>query len=299
MSMTKSPSSSPDFSVREFFKRFPDDEACLEHIFKVRFGERHVCNACGVESTFHRMSNRRAWACASCGDHVYPTAGTIFQDTRTPLQVWFYAIYLFVTTRHGVSGKELQRQLGVTYKTAWRIGHKIREQMERSDFAGLLGGHVEADETYVGGRVHGKGQGFKGNKTIVMGMKERNGPIRARVIADAKTVTLRKEILENVEVGSAVSTDELNSYNLLTGDGYEHGRVNHAANQWSRFDPKTGDTYSTNEIEGFWRLFKASVRSTHVHISSKHMQRYVNEFTFRQNHRDEVNRMFDRLVAAF
>src|SRR6056297_2050416 len=129
----KRKSASPDFSVRDFFKRFPDDEACLDHTFNVRFGERHVCTTCGVDSTFHRMSNRRAWVCAACGDHVYPTAGTTFQDTRTPLQSWFYAIYLFVTTRRGVSGKELQRQLGVTYKTAWRIGHKIREQMEKGE----------------------------------------------------------------------------------------------------------------------------------------------------------------------
>ena len=97
------------------------------------------------------MANRRAWACSACGDHVYPTAGTIFEDTRTPLQSWFYAIYLFVTTRNGVSGKETQRALGVTYKTAWRMGHKIREQMDKSDFQGLPSGHVEADEAYAGG----------------------------------------------------------------------------------------------------------------------------------------------------
>lgn len=173
--MEKSKSAFPDFSVRDFFKRFPDDEACLELIFKVRFGERHVCRACGAESTFHRMSDRRAWACAACGDHVYPTAGTIFQDTRTPLQVWFYAIYLFVTTRHGVSGKELQRQLGVTYKTAWRMGHKIREQMDKGEVKQLLTGHVEIDEAYVGGKRPGKrGRGAAG-KTIVMGFKERGG----------------------------------------------------------------------------------------------------------------------------
>ncbi len=146
--MEKSKSASPDFSVRDFFKRFPDDEACLEHIFNVRFGERHECRACGKLSTFHRVKSvdkrtkaetqRRAWACASCGNHVYPTAGTIFQDTRTPLQSWFYAIYLFVTTRHGVSAKELQRQLGVTYKTAWRIGHKIREQMDKHELKAML-----------------------------------------------------------------------------------------------------------------------------------------------------------------
>ena len=122
--MSKSPSNVQPLSVREFFKRFPDDEACLAHIFRVRYGERHVCDKCGVNATFHRLANRRAWACANCGDNLYPTAGTVFQDTRTPLQMWFYAIYLFCTTRHGVSGKELQRQLGVTYKTAYRMGSR-------------------------------------------------------------------------------------------------------------------------------------------------------------------------------
>ena len=105
-------------TVRDFFDRFPTDDACLQHVMEVRFGMRHDCAKCGMDATFHRITGRQAYACAHCGDHVYPCAGTVFEDTRTPLQLWFYAIYLFVTTRHGVSGKELQRQLGVTYKTA-------------------------------------------------------------------------------------------------------------------------------------------------------------------------------------
>ena len=239
--MEKSKSSSPDFSVRAFFARFPDDEACLVHIFNVRFGDRHVCRACGVESTFHRLTNRRAWACAACGDNLYPTAGTVFQDTRTPLQVWFYAIYLFVTTRHGVSGKELQRQLGVTYKTAWRMGHMIREQMGNADFQGLLSGHVEADETYVGGKRRGKaGRGAAG-KTVVMGIKQRGGPVKATVVANAKTVSLRAVINAEVEKGSYVSTDEWAAYNLLTGDGYGHGSVKHSAKEWQRLDARANE----------------------------------------------------------
>src|SRR5580693_9282487 len=120
-------------TVTEFFARFPDDDACLNHIMEVRYGQRHECHACGVEGTHHKLAGRRAFSCAHCGHHVYPTAGTVFQDTRTPLQVWFYAIYLFVTTRHGVSGKELQRALGVTYKTAWRMGQQIRTLMAKAD----------------------------------------------------------------------------------------------------------------------------------------------------------------------
>ena len=123
-----SPSTKIPFSVREFFQQFPDDEACLTHIMEVRFGLRHTCRKCGVVgSTFHRMTDRRAFACSHCGDHVYPTAGTVFQDTRTPLVSWFYAIYLFVTTRHGVSGKELQRVCGGDKTIHWNVGVLLSE----------------------------------------------------------------------------------------------------------------------------------------------------------------------------
>src|SRR5580692_7727665 len=158
-------------TVGEFFARFSDDDACLSHIMEVRYGLRHVCQACGVEGTFHKLAGRRAFSCASCGDHVYPGAGTIFQDSRTPLRVWFYAIYLFVTTRHGVSGKELQRTLGVTYKCAYRMGMQIRTLMAKADGFEMLQGHVELDEAYVGGKRSGgkRGRGAPG-KTIVMGL---------------------------------------------------------------------------------------------------------------------------------
>ncbi|WP_306025828.1 IS1595 family transposase [Oceaniradius stylonematis] len=292
-----SKSKSPAFSVRDFFQRFPDDEACLTHIMEVRFGMKHVCRKCGVDSTFHRMTERRAFACASCGDHVYPTAGTVFEDTRTPLQLWFYAIYLFVTTRHGVSGKELQRQLGVTYKTAWRMGMKIRELIGGVDGFEMLAGHVELDEAYVGGRRKGKrGRGAEG-KTVVVGMKERGGKVRTEVIPNVKKDTLRGVVLRNVETGATVSTDELMSYGLLEGDGYTHGRVKHSDKEWAIYDYRTDETYSTNHVESFWKLFKASVRSTHIHVSSKYMDRYLNEFAFRSNHRDRQNAMFDLIVS--
>lgn len=279
-------------TVGEFFARFPDDDACLNHIMEVRFGMRHVCRACGVEGTFHRLTERRAFSCASCGDHVYPTAGTVFQDTRTPLRVWFYAIYLFVTTRHGVSGKELERTLGVTYKTAWRMGQQIRKLMAKADGFEKLKGHVEADEAYVGGHRRGKpGRGAAG-KTIVMGMVERGGRMNTEIIPNVKMGTLRKAMLENVERGSTVSTDELFSYDLLTFEGYKHGRVTHSAKEYARGE------HHTNTVESFWKLFKASVRSTHIHISGKYMDRYLSEFTFRSNHRAMSNAMFDLLISA-
>jgi predicted RNA-binding Zn-ribbon protein involved in translation (DUF1610 family) len=195
--MTKrSPSASPEFSVREFFARFPNEDACLSHIMDVRFGgTRFDCPKCGViGATFHKLASRRVYSCSACGHHVAPTAGTILHDTRTPLVSWFYAMYLFCTTRHGVSGKELQRQLGVTYKTAWRMGQQIRELAGRADsFDARLSGHVELDEAYVGGRTSGgkRGRGAP-NKTIVMGVVERGGRMAAEIIPNIKKDTLQQ-----------------------------------------------------------------------------------------------------------
>lgn len=158
-------------TITEFFKRFPTEEACLDHVMNVRYGMRHTCRKCGVvDASFHRLAKRPAYSCSHCGDHVYPCAGTVLQDTRTSLQLWFYAIYLFVTTRHGVSGKELQRQLGVTYKTAWRMGHQLRLLITASDEFRMLKGHVEIDEALVGGK--GKAENWRDNKTVVMGMAD-------------------------------------------------------------------------------------------------------------------------------
>ena len=285
-------------TVRQFFDRFPDDEACLTHIMEVRYGLRHVCQGCGVEATFHKITGRKAYACAQCGAHLYPCAGTIFADSRTSLQSWFYAIYLFVVTRHGVSGKELERALGVTYKTAWRIGQQIRTLMAKADGFEMLQGHVELDEAYVGGVKRGVRGGQSKHKTVVFGMKERGGRVATQIVPDIRKSTLRAVTLQNVKPGSIVSTDELLSYGLLTGDGYEHGSVNHKAKEYVWHDRRTGITHHTNSIESFWRLFKNSVASTHIHVSPKYMDRYLSEFTFRQNHRAMRNAMFDLLIGA-
>lgn len=287
-----------EFSVRDFFKRFPDDDACLQHVMEVRYGLRHVCQKCGVDSTFHKLTSRPAYSCANCGAHVYPCAGTILQDTRTPLQLWFYAIFLFVTTRHGVSGKELQRTLGVTYKTAWRIGQQIRTLTIKADGFELLQGHVEMDEAYVGGRRSGKrGRGAEG-KTIVFGMKARGGRLATEIVENVKQKSLRDATLRNVAPGSIVSTDELMSYGLLEDDGYAHGQVKHGAKEYAYYDYRHAVTHHTNHVESFWRLFKRSVASTHIHVSAKYMDRYLGEFTFRQNHHHMENAMFDLLIGA-
>ena len=289
---------SANYTVKQFFAEFSSDDVCLTRIMEVRFGLRHICEKCGKDATFHKLENRRAYSCSACGDHVYPCAGTIFQDSRTSLQSWFYAIYLFINTRHGVSGKELQRTLGVTYKTAWRMGQQIRDLMTKADGFEMLKGHVELDEAYVGGHRPGKrGRGAAG-KTIVMGLKERGGKLTTAVIPNVKKDTLREVVLENVEAGSIVSTDELYSYGLLTGDGFKHGAVKHGAKEWAYYDYRTGATHHTNHVESFWKLFKASIRGMHIHVSSQHMARYLGEFSFRSNHREMKGAMFDLLIGA-
>jgi transposase len=287
------------FSVREFFARFPNDEACLEHVMSVRYGLRHTCRKCGVvDATFHRLAARPAYSCAHCGDHVYPCAGTVFQDTRTPLTSWFYAIYLFVTTRHGVSGKELQRQLGVTYKTAYRMGMKIRALIGSVDEFTALRGHVEIDETFVGGRIARSDGNPRDNKTIVMGLKERGGRMVTEIIPDTTTASLKRVVLENVAPRTVISTDEWAGYGLLADYDYQHGAVNHSAEEWAVTDPATGIRHHTQHVESFWGLFKRSVRSTHISISRQHMSKYLDEFTFRANHRERKNAMFDLIVGA-
>jgi transposase len=277
-------------SVRQFFARFPDDDACLAHVMEVRYGHQHVCRKCGKEATFHRITGRKAFACAQCGDHLYPCADTIFQDSRTSMQLWFYAIFLFVTTRHGVSARELQRSLGVTLKTAWRMGHKIRELTGRADIKVMLDGHVEIDETFVGGKSD-RANTFK-SKTIVMGLKKRGGRLHTEIIPNTKKVTLEAVVTRQVQDGATISTDEATGYNLLEVSPYTHGSVNHGRKEYVRGE------HHVNNVESFWHLFKVSVASTHVHISKKHFDKYLREFTFRSNHRDRGNAMFDLLVAC-
>jgi len=188
----------------------------------------------------------RAFSCGVCGHHVHPTAGTLFQDSRTSLQSWFIAIHMFTTSRHGVSAMELMRQLGVTYKCAWRMGHQIRQHMAQIDDEMPLYGEVEIDETYVGGRTTGgtRGRGAP-NKTIVFGMMQRNGQVMTKVVPNVAKKTLQPIIEENILDGSTIHTDELKSYKGLKKAGYDHQTVNHAAGEYAQ-----GENH-VNNLENF------------------------------------------------
>ncbi len=280
-------------TVQDFFKMFASDDACLDHLFKVRFGNLKSCPKCQKETKFHRLAKEKAYACQWCGHHLHPMKGTPFEATHTPLQKWFYAMYLFTTTRHGVPAKELQRQLSVTYKTAWRMGHEIRKYMAIVDGDPTLGGHVEIDETFVGGRKKGGKTGRGSKKAIVLGIVERDGNVYTQHVPSASGADLLPPILKRVARGTTISTDEWLPYGALPIYGYNHQTVNHGRKEYAR-----GEVH-TNSIENFWGQLKRSIRGTHVHVSPKHLQKYLGEFEFRFNRRKAQHRMFSDLLAGF
>jgi transposase-like protein len=285
-------------TFKQFQAMYPDDVSCLARLMEVNYGGTEIaCPGCGADTKFHPLSKRRAYVCQLCGHHVYPAAGTIFHKSRTNLTKWFFAIYLMTSTRHGVAAKEIERQLGVTYKCAWRMCHELRKLMASADYSGPIGGpskHVEIDETYVGGKQKRKAQRATGtNKTTVLGMVERDGRIIAAPIPDAWLNTIEPVVRAKVARGTTVSTDEHGGCNDLHLLALNHGTVKHTLGEYVR------GIHHTNTIEGHWSHFKRAVCGTHVSISSKHMWKYLAEFSYRRNYRLSHETMFNRLVAAF
>src|SRR5581483_7680427 len=286
------------FTFAQFQAQYPDDDACLAAILERRYGKADACPQCGVVGKLTKIDGRRAYACKE-GCHTYPCAGTIFEHSSTHLKLWFHAMYLMTATRNGVSAKELQRQLGVTYKCAWRIGHQLRILMDaraKAQNPGPLTGHVEVDETFVGGRRYRTKKrrhstaAKQHDKAVVMGIVQRGGPIRGKVVRSNDAMSLIPEVMENVAPGTTVSTDEWKPYKHLPSLGYVHARVNHSAEEWVR------GIHHTNTLEGFWSHLKRGISSTHVSVSKKHLQKYVDEFAFRYNNREAPAEMFQRLV---
>ncbi len=280
-------------NIQEFNRRFPDDDICLNHLMRTRFGERLTCFQCQKQATYYRAKARRSFACEHCGYQVYPTAGTPFEATRTPLRDWFYVMFLFCASRNGVAAKEVERQLGVTYKTAWRMCNLIRKYMGYVDGDAPIGGPgktVEADETFIGG----KDAIGHDDKAIVLGMVERGGDVVTRQIAMRSKAHIIPHIVKFVKPGSRINTDEASNFKLLKERyGYDHEMVDHHQKEYVR-----GDVH-TNTIEGFWSNVKRGIKGTYVHVSKKHLQTYLREFEYRHNLRQTPYLMFDCLLAAF
>lgn len=283
-------------TIQDFFQQFPNDDACLDYLMQLRHGEKIDCPKCGKHGKFARIKREKAYSCPWCGHHIHPMVGTPFHKSHTPLQKWFYAMYLFTTTRHGVPAKELQRQLGVSYPTALRMSHEIRKYMTTVDGDPPLSGHVEADETYVGGKPRYKGREdaheYRSRKIAVFGMVERDGDVITRIVPNARRDTLIPHVVENVEAGSTISTDEWHPYKALPREGYKHLIVKHKHGEYVN-----GEAH-TNTLDGFWSIIKRSIRGTHVHVSRQHLAKYLGEFEFRYNRRKHPETMFAELLAS-
>lgn len=284
-------------TLRQFQDRFPAEDSCLDHLFQVRYGTDFDCPKCDRPAKYSRVRGRRAYQCNWCANQLYPTAGTPFDRTRTSLRDWFYVMFLFTTTRNGVAAKRVEREIGVTYKTAWRMCHEIRKYMAALDEGERVGGHfhtVECDETLIGGKADGMGKGYIANKTMVMGMLERGGEISTHVIKTANRNALHALILKHVRPGSTIHTDEGYGYRGIDDYGFRHVTVNHGQEEYAR-----PDGAGVNTIEGFWAQLKRGINGTHIHVSRKHLWKYLGEFEYRWNMRLVPHLMLDRLMHSF
>lgn len=287
------------YTYDTFRAQYSNDDACLHKLFLNRYGNLKECPECNKATTFKKVKNRRSYQCQQCGFQLYPTAGTVFEKTTTPLSIWFYAIYLHTTTRNGVAAKELERSCSICYKTALRISHQLKKLYAVKSDAPQLEGTVEADETYVGGRIQNKHawerESIKNStsplkKAVVFGMVERGGKAFAKVVTGVKQTDIVPIILDNLSQTSKLVTDNSHIYNPLQAY-YEHHVVNHEAGEYAR-----GDVHS-NTIENLWSCLKRTIKGTHIHVSRQHLQKYVDEVLFRYVNRNRQDEMFDLILS--
>jgi len=275
------------FTVRQFNYRFPTEDACLEEIKVLRFGEVLPCPRCGVINKFHKLTGRKAYSCSACRHQIYPLAGTIFEKSTTPLKDWFYAIYLMTQTRAGISAKQLERMLGVTYKTAWRMFHQIRKLM--ADDGDMLIGDVEIDEAYFHPNPQRRTTAESHNSQIVLGMVERKGRAVVKHVRSSGTRVLVPEVMESVSIDSQIYTDGYRSYKQLVKNGYNRKIVNHSTGEYVN-----GLTHTQN-VENLWSNIKRGIYGVYRHVDPKYLQAYVDEYAFRYSNRGNTN-MFDALI---
>jgi transposase-like protein len=281
------------YTKKDFEKQFPDDATCLEWLRNRLYPDGIYCIKCEATTKHHRVKSRPSYSCDHCGHHVHPTAGTIFHKSPTPLTTWFYAIYLMASTRCGISAKQIERETGVTYKTAWRMFKQIRSMLDDSETAPKLGGSgkpVEVDETYFGGRQRGhQGRASsldKKAKTPIVGIVQRKGSVRAFVAQDVKAHTLIGLIKEHVMPQNIVFTDDFAAYDGLKFRRYHHRRIRHSEKIYV-----SGNTH-TQTIEGFWSLIKRGISGVYHNVGRHYLQSYLNEYSFRYNRRFDMQPMF-------
>lgn len=267
-----------DINLISLIDRFHSEEKCRAYLEALRWPDGVTCPRCSG-STVSKIAQRDQYDCDSCRYQFSVTSGTIFHDTHLPLWKWFAAVYLITESKKGMSANQLKRSIDESYKTAWYLAHRIREAL-RTEGA-LLSGVIEVDETWIGGKVKGKGRPYLGNKTMVIGAVERGGRVRTQTGGTPSRKELHGFIEKHVSPDAeAIYTDEHSGYGDMNDGDTKHETVNHSAEEWVR-----GNVH-TNTVESAWSLFKRGVAGSFHKVSKKHLDRYLDEFEFRFNNRN-------------
>lgn len=277
------------YSVEDLKKDFPTDDSCLAFLFEENHSYR-----CSCGGTYRKMSRRKKYQCSLCRYQISPAAGTIFHKSDTPLTLWFHALFIFSNAKSGISAKEMERQLGVTYKCAWRMLSQIRKALGQPKKP--LKGIVETDTAYVGGHLYagenneGMGRSVR-HKSVLMAAIERHGGMRAKVTPSGKLYQVKKFLRKSVRKGSMLATDSFSGYKGL-GKNYMVLSVNHSKKEYSR------NGVHINRTEAWFGHIKRSIRGTYKNVSKQHLQSYVDSFVWHYNNRGNDRQRFSSLLGA-
>lgn len=275
-------------SIFDLLKAFPDEQSCIDHLERLRWNGNPT-SPFAIESTVYKCKGNK-YKCKTTGKYFNVRTGSIFDNTKIPLQKWFMALYVFSSHKKGISSHQLAKDISVTQKSAWFLLHRLRYAFDHPNFQNTLGNIVEVDETFIGGNAVNKHEnkkkrnehgGMLSDKTPVLGMKEREGHVVAKVIPNRHKETLLPIIHQTVEQDSTIMTDELPAYKKLK-DYYGHFTVNHKAKEY------VNHMAHTNGIENFWSHLKRGIDGIYHWVSPEHLQSYVNEFTLRYNTRENT-----------